>query len=173
MQQISLKKSIQINIPRKELWRITALDFGNVHKWISGVNASEGKGKGINGAPCNERVCQPSYKGFSKTSEQLIEFDPENYRFKYQIVKGMPKMVIRATNTWTHEVKNKGTEIAMEVEMVTKGVMGLLMKGMMKKNMNKILTEALEELKVYAETGDTHPRKKATLAKYKKEKNRI
>ena len=163
---IEVKQSIYIDVPREELWKITALEFGQVDKWISGVNKSTSAGMGINGSTCTERSCDPSYKGFKTTTETLTEFEPNEYRFAYQVREGMPKMVVSAVNEWTHEPSGNGTHMTMHVKMRVKGLMGSLMKGPMKKRMNKILVEALEELKLYAETGELHPRKIAAMEKY-------
>ena len=69
-------------------------------------------------------------------------------------------MVKYATNTWSHEDEGNGTRITMQVNMELKGLMGTIMKGTMRKKMGKILMENLEELKIYAETGEIHERKK-------------
>lgn len=165
---LKVRKSIYIDIPREELWKITALDFGNIAQWSAGVIESTANGTGQNGAVCNERVCQPSYKGFKATTERFTDYDSQNYQFTYQIAQGLPGFVNFAQNEWTHKSKGKGTELTMSVKMEVKGVMGMLMGGLMKKNMSKILFQNLEELKVYAETGEQHERKKAVQAKYEK-----
>jgi hypothetical protein len=72
-------------------------------------------------------------------------------------------MVVMATNTWTHVKDGDGAKITMEVNMQLKGLMGMIMKGPLKKNMSKILKQNLEELKVYAETGKVHERKQKLL----------
>ncbi|MEM9886407.1 MAG: hypothetical protein AAF849_10975 [Bacteroidota bacterium] len=71
-----------------------------------------------------------------------------------------------ATNTWTHTAKDSGTELTMHVKMEVQGLMGAIMKGPMKKRMNSIVQDALEELKVYAETGSLHERKVAAMRKF-------
>lgn len=169
MAKVSVSKSIYINVPVDELWKITALDFGNISKWSAGVVESKANGEGNHGAVCNERVCQPSYKGFKATTERFIDYDPKNYHFTYQIAQGLPSMVKYAQNKWIHQSKGTGTELMMQVSMELKGIMGTLMQGVMKKNMGKILYQNLEELKVYAETGEQHERKKAVQAKFRKQ----
>ena len=49
---VEARRTIHINASREKLWKITAQDFGNVDRWISGVNASESKGEGMNGSAC-------------------------------------------------------------------------------------------------------------------------
>lgn len=165
---ITISQSIHIATSIEKLWEITALNFGKVDRWISGVNHSTSSGEGVNGAVCDERTCVPSYKGFKETSEKIIAYDEENYAFTYKIAQGLPGFVKFAQNTWTHQEQGNGTLITMQVSMQVTGLMGFLMKGLMRKNMSKILLEALEELKVYAETGQVHPRKQAAMDKYHK-----
>lgn len=69
-------------------------------------------------------------------------------------------MVKKATNTWLHVGIGDKTRISMQVSMQLQGFMGWVMKGPMQGKMKKILRENLEELKVYAETGKVHKRKK-------------
>ncbi len=171
---MKIQKSILIDVPKQELWDITAHDFGNIYKWISGVNRSHGQGEGINGATHGERVCDPSYRGFKRTTERITAYDPNGFRFTYQVVSGLPSFVESASNTWTHETEGDGTRLTMAVAMKVKGIMGALMGGMMKSKMSKILTEALEELKTYAESGgDLHPRKRKAKEKYEKQQKLI
>lgn len=161
---VEVKRSIYIDVPQADLWKITAEDFTQVDKWISGVNLAESTGTqemGLGAA----RSCTPSYKGFSKTTEKIIDFQPTE-AFTYQIAEGLPKMVVHATNTWIHTSNGAGTELTMHTKMQLKGLMGTLLKGTMKKKMNKILQDALEELKLYAETGDLHERKVAAMRKF-------
>ena len=161
---VEIKKSIYIDIPKEELWKITADDFTKVDKWISGVNFAESTGDqetGIGAA----RSCTPSYKGFKKTTEKIIKFKPMD-SFTYQIAEGLPKMVVYATNTWIHESKGAGTVLTMHTKMELKGLMGTIAKGPLKKKMNTILQDALEELKLFAETGNLHERKVAAMRKF-------
>ncbi|MEO0341788.1 MAG: SRPBCC family protein, partial [Bacteroidota bacterium] len=158
--KVTVEKSIFIAVPKDSLWDITALQFDKIGDWSAGVKSSEGGSvDGFNGETYTERVCVPGYKGFKKTTERIIDYQPEQFLFTYQIAEGLPKMVKYATNTWTHKSESNGTRITMQVNMELQGFMGTLMKGPMTKKMGKILQENLEELKVYAETGELHERK--------------
>jgi len=157
--KIKIEESIFINTSIGKLWEITALQFDKIGVWSAGVVDSEGHGVGKNGAVCHERQCVPSYKGFKETTERIIEYKPEDYTFTYQIAAGLPKMVVYATNTWNHFEEGNGTRLTMKINMELKGLMARIMKGPMKGQMKKILRENLEELKVFAETGEVHQRK--------------
>lgn len=162
---VQVEESIFVNTSVGELWKITALQFDKIGIWSSGVKDSKGHGKGVNGSICRERQCVPTYKGFKETTERIIEYQPELKKFTYQIVAGLPKMVVYATNTWSHVQEKNGTRISMKIHMELKGFMGKIMKGPLKKKMAKILIENLEELKVYAETNKVHERKQKWILK--------
>ncbi|MEL6560718.1 MAG: SRPBCC family protein [Bacteroidota bacterium] len=161
---VSVVESIFINTSVEELWNITALQFDKIGLWSAGVKDAIGYGTGFNGSVCTERQCIPAYKGFKKTTERIIDYQPDKKQFTYQIAQGLPKMVVEATNTWTHLEEGNGTKITMEVYMELKGLIGNVMKGPLKKKMSKILKENLEELKAYAETGTVHTRKQKLIA---------
>ncbi len=159
--KVQVEHSIYIDIPIDSLWKITALEYEKIGDWSAGVKTSEGGSiGGHNGEIYTERVCEPGYKGFKTTVERIIDYQAEQYFFTYQIAEGLPKMVTNATNTWSHQTDGNGTRITMQVNMELKGLMGSLLKGTMSKKMSKILQENLEELKIYAETGELHERKK-------------
>ncbi|MEO1437231.1 MAG: SRPBCC family protein [Bacteroidota bacterium] len=156
---VEVEESIFIKVSKEQLWGITALQFDKIGDWSAGVKSSEGFGKGQNGAVCSERQCDPAYKGFKKTTEKIIDYQPDAHQFTYQITKGLPKMVVRATNQWTHRDEKGGTRMSMKVNMILKGLMGRIMAKPMQKRMATVLRENLEELKIYVETGKVHDRK--------------
>ena len=78
------------------------MQFDKIGDWSSGVVRSEGHGTSDLGAVCLERNCEPSYKGFNRTTERIVDYQPADHQFTYKIVAGLPGMVQNATNTWTH-----------------------------------------------------------------------
>ena len=160
---VRIRESIMIGVPKERLWEVTALQFDKIGDWSAGVLFSEGNGTSELGAVCLERVCEPSYKGFEKTTERIVDYRPEQFQFTYQIVAGLPGMVEKATNTWTHIGEASNTRLTMDVNMQLKGIMGMLMKRPMQSKMRSILRQNLEELKVYVERGELHDRKKKLL----------
>ena len=169
--ELNLKQTIYIDVPRDELWQITGVDFAGLDKWIAGVNKSTGEGEGLNGSRYGARVCDPSYEWVKGTvTEKLIEYDPANYRLKYEGVDNgsMPGMK-GGSNEWTHEVSGNGTIMGMNGTMQLEGLMGFIMKHTMQGMMKSTLNESLEELKYYAETGQQHPRKVEAMRKYREE----
>ena len=160
------QSEIMINASIDKVWQVLAEDFAEIGKWSSDVDYSEGSGEGINGSKCLERACKISAVGFSNTKERILQYD-RNQAIRYSLYDGLPGFVTNAENTWTfREVNSNVTRITGQTEMQVKGIMGFLFRGMMKKNLDRVLAEMAEEVKHYIETGKPHPKKIKAIAKY-------
>ncbi|MEM8795638.1 MAG: SRPBCC family protein [Pseudomonadota bacterium] len=155
---VTIEKSIVINAPIDEVWRVSATDFVHIDQWDGNVKSSSSSGQGNGESPSAGRVCN-MYNG-GMTVEKLVEFDAEKHSFKYDIVEGLPGFVVHARNSWIHQpMKNGKTRLTMKLAMQVKGILGTLMRIPMKSQMGKVLGKAQEELKHYVEFGKPHPRK--------------
>lgn len=68
--------------------------------------------------------------------------------------EGMPGFVTKAANEWTVvPLSEYQSKLVMKAEFGSKGLMGALMRGMMKKKMSKTLDTVLNDTKIYAEIG--------------------
>lgn len=168
-----VQKEITVNVPAAELWEMVGPGFVEVYKWSSNVDHATGKGvSSFEGAVCDERFCDVNVSGFSKISEKLTNYDEDNMTLRYAVNDGMPGFVKKAENEWTVvAIDDTHSKLVMEANFEVKGVMGFLMKGMMKGKMNKTLDTVLEDAKVYAETGQISPVKAKRLSQLEK-KNR-
>ena len=168
MSKIEIKKTIEINAPIEKIWDISYNQFSEVDQWISNIPKSTGSNPDFDGDTSCTRVCTPSVKGFSKTEETLEFVDIKEKTLRYRVAKGLPGFVKSATNTWYHEKSISGTRLTMHMQAELKGFMGALMKTPMKKQMGKIIWDALEEMQHHAETGQPHPRKVKANEKWAK-----
>lgn len=161
-----LQKEIVINVSAAELWEMIGPGFEDVYKWSSNVDHSEGSGTSMfEGASCSERACDVNVKGFSKIKETLTRYDQQRMALAYEVNDGMPGFVTKAANEWTVvAVSDYQAKLVMKAEFVTKGLMGTLMRGMMKNKMNKTLDTVLNDAKVYAETGEISDAKQERMA---------
>ena len=78
----------------------------------------------------------------------------------------MPSFVVFAQNRW--EILEAGpgqSRIRMTITMRMKPFMGTIMGGMFRKNLNKTLDGAIEDLKIYAETGVVSEEKRQRIEK--------
>ncbi|MEL7536879.1 MAG: SRPBCC family protein [Pseudomonadota bacterium] len=159
---LKISESIVINAPLDVVWNVSANQFEHIDRWDGNVRSSRATGAPFGGAPVGGRVCS-MYNG-SETVEALVSFDDEQRSFVYEIKKGLPGFVVSARNTWQHSGAAAGkTHLSMTVDLEVKGILGTLMRGPMKSQMGKVLRNAQQELKHYAETGNPHPRKQKKL----------
>ena len=161
-----LEKEITINVPAEQLWEMVGPGFIEVYKWSSNVDHAEGQGTSeFEGAVCSERFCDVNVKGFSKISEKLTKYDEGTMNLAYEVKEGMPGFVTKAVNDWTVvSVGENQSKLVMRAQFASKGLMGSLMNGTMKKKMNETLETVLNDAKVYAETGQPSNHKKERMA---------
>ncbi|OJJ14930.1 hypothetical protein BKI52_40980 [marine bacterium AO1-C] len=158
-----------INVSAVTLWQIVS-DFENVGQWTSTLKRSTGAGKPeFEGASVSERVCHTNIKGYDHIHEKLTMYNEANKELAYKVTKGLPRFVLLASNHWTvHEVGANQSIIKMEATTRLTRFMGFLFGSRMKKTALKALKTVLEELKVYAETGEVAEAKKVQMRKLRK-----
>ena len=150
----TLQKEIIINVPTNSLWEFIGPGFIEVYKWSSNVDHAEGSGIAeFDGAVCSERFCDVNVKGFNKISERLIKYDQEKQLLAYEVKDGMPSFVTHASNEWSvHPHSVNQSKLRMQANFKSKGILGALMNGIMKKKMNDTLETVLKDAKIYLET---------------------
>lgn len=167
---INLNEEITINVSAEKLWEMVGPGFIEVYKWSSSVDHAVGSGAAqFDGAVCSERSCDLNAKGFSSISETLTKYDAANMNLAYEVNSGMPNFISKAANDWTVvSINENQSKLVMKANFETKGLMGAMMNGMMKKKMTKLLQTVLNDAKVYAETGAPSEVKKARIASLSK-----
>lgn len=161
-----IKQSITIDAPINKVWQILGPEFPDAYKWASSVNHSEAKNnQSVNGSTCSERGCNIS--GMGNIKEKILSYSDTEHVLSYQVIEGMPSMVKYMSNTWKLiDLGNGKTKLEMQMEMKTGGIMGAMMKGMMRKKMTKMSNEVVEEFKYYVEMGNPHTRKLKAAEKF-------
>ncbi|WP_296317097.1 SRPBCC family protein [Winogradskyella sp. UBA3174] len=151
------KESDTINVSVEKLWEIAGKQFADAYKWSTSVDHSSGSGTAqFEGATCDARSCDLNAKGFNKVDEKLTNYDDEKMNLAYDVVGGLPGFVDKVSNNWTVlSVGENQSKIVMVMTFEVSGIMGTLMKGMMKKQIEKLINMVMIDLKIYAETG--HP----------------
>ncbi len=163
------KESDIINVSADSLWNIIK-QFDNVGVFFSGIDHAEGKGKPeFKGATCNERTCYVNLKGYSEIHEKLTQFNEEKKEFAYELIRGAPAFMVFAGNHWSiKEISPNQCTLKMDATIRMKRFMGFLFGGKMKRTIEKQLPETLQELKLYAETGEVSEAKKERMSELKK-----
>ena len=168
----NLEKEINIGVSAEKLWNMVGPGFVDVYKWSSNVDHAEGKGEGqFEGAVCDERFCNVNVKGFDRISEKLTNYDDQKMNLSYAVLEGMPGFITKAINDWTVvPIAPNESKLLMKARFESKGLMGALTRGMMKRKMSETLETVLYDAKVYAETGNTSLAKQERIAKLNKKK---
>lgn len=169
--EVKISKPVTVNVSSDALWEIIGPGFSEAGKWSTAVDYSSGQGEDkFDGASCDSRSCDLSAKGFTSVDEKITEYDVSNKTMSFDVIKGMPGFVTLMSNrTVITDLGNGRSKAELQITMCMKPFMGWLMGGMLKKNINNLLDSALEDLKVYAETGAPSDRKKARMTKLAKQ----
>jgi hypothetical protein len=159
------EKEIVINVSAEKLWQMVGPGFVDVYKWSSNIDHATGTGTPeFEGATCSERSCDVNVAGFSSIKESLTNYNRAGKTLTYTVSEGMPGFVTLAENTWTVvAIDDQHSKLVMNTNFESKGLMGYLMNGMMRKKMNETLGMVLKDAKVYAETGVVSEAKQARI----------
>ena len=100
--------------------------------------------------------------------ERITEYDDNNRTLAFDVIEGMPGFVTYTNNRTVITDSGQGrSEAELHITMHMKPFMGWLMGGLLKKNLGNLIDSALDDLKVYAETGKPSERKLARMKKLK------
>lgn len=165
--EVKMSKSVTVNVSADDLWEIIGPGFAQAGVWSTAIDHSVGHGEAkFEGAQCDTRVCDVSAKGFSRVNERITKYDSENRTLAFDVFDGMPSFVKLANNrTAITDLGNGKSKADLQITMQMKPFMGMLMGGVLKSNLSNLIDSALDDLKVYAETGEPSERKKARMAK--------
>ena len=115
----------------------------------------------LEGATCSERACDLNAKGFNNISETLVEYSNEQRLLKYEVRDGLPGFVTYGSNRWKIvEIGPNESQLEMTITMHLKPVMGILMGGVFKKNLINTIDTVVDDLKIFAETGQISDQKR-------------
>lgn len=161
----NLEKEITINVPASQLWEMVGPGFVNVGDWSSNVDHAVGSGTPeFEGAVCSERVCDVNVKGFTKIDERLTKYNDSTMNLAYEVMDGMPSFMVSAVNDWTVvPLGPNSSKLVMKAEFISKGLMGMMTRGMMQRKMSETLETVLNDAKIYSETGKVSKAKKERI----------
>lgn len=159
------KKEISINTSAVKLWEIIGPGFAEYYQWATIVDHSMGKGDAeINGAPHDERVCTVNGQGENKVTEKLFKYSDADMSLAYEATDGMHEMMNKATNEMTVvHLSDTISKIVVNMEWLVNGPLPEEMKQMMEGNLNMIVDTFLNDIKVFAETGEVSQPKQERL----------
>lgn len=157
-----IKTSKVINVSADSLWNLVK-EFDKVGEYLSGIDRTVGSGEPeFEGATCSNRTCHVNLKGYNEVHEKLTMFNPAKRELAYEFLGGGPPFLLFAGNHWTvTEIGPNQCKLNMEATMHLKKFAGFLFGGKLQKTIERELPISLDEIKLYAETGEISEAKKA------------
>lgn len=143
----------------EEVWEILGNQFGNISQWASTVDKSvpvnrEEVPKKYNPPSNAPALARKVNSGKKEGMEVLTYFSDDDYTLEFQTaVDGSGPLIFSITSQKVRPIGKNKSKVIFEVKMYLKGALKL-MKGKVKKSIEKNLSSVLQELKAYAETGD-------------------
>lgn len=159
-----IERDLRIEAAPDEVWRILADDYAEVGCWARAVEASEPNPDAapLPGATVGGRVCTAS---IGAVTETITTFDPERRVLAYAAkAKAMPFFVRGLTGRWTITPAGEASQVGLRFEADLMAPFGALMGWAMRRQFKGAIDDTLEDLKLYAETGQVHPDKAKALA---------
>jgi len=161
---MTFERNILLNVSIEQAWQLLGPDYGKACEWAPGVHGSSLVGKTATGDTPTHRACATD---FGDIKEQVTEYAPENYALAYVVTEGFPGMIKEGRNRWQlHQEGPNRTRLTMNMTINTGGLIGTLMRPLMKMQLGKVADQAVEGFKAYVETG------KPSKAKTKEAKKR-
>ena len=170
MSKLDVKESIEIDTPAAKAWEIIGPNFVNIADWGRGVSKSWKNDEAsslIEGAPAGGRFCDVGKFGIA--DEKIIHYSEQRREISWSArISKMPGFVKNLQNELKVEKINEDTcRVTTNITADLKGIGGLLMGGMIKKNMRKLLKGFVKDWKTYAETGEVSETKKREMSNLK------
>ncbi|MGI9557907.1 MAG: SRPBCC family protein [Solirubrobacterales bacterium] len=162
-----IAKNVEIDAPVDQVWEIVGPGFHRVGEWATPVPHSEAKaGEPVHAeAPVAGRTCETTVSSFPALDERLSAYDEKGHSLTYEVVDGLPGFVSDAHNTW--KLKPLGTSrtlVTLDGTIETRGI-GRVMSPMLRLQLNRAINQSVDDLRIYAETGEISERKQRSLAK--------
>ena len=162
-------RSITVDAPLGEVWRVAGTEFADAHLWASSIDASRPRDVETmyDAAPVASRSCETS---LGPVHETVLDYDEVNHILRYEaFAEGMPGFVRRLVNTWTlSTAPNNATVVEMNLDVVISTPFNMFMGPLMKLKLGGGLNQALVDLMHYAETSRPSHAKVKAIAKQKK-----
>ena len=157
---MQIERQITIEATPDKVWEVLGPRFDQVDAWASSVDRSTARAghSQIPGAPMVGRTCETE---IGPVKEAITEYDEVRRIVAYSAhAEKMPFFVKDMRNRWALASGQGGrTHVDMRMTAKLSFPFNLFMTPMMKLQMGKLLTNAIEELKFFVENGEPHPRK--------------
>lgn len=164
---IEIQKTATINADADRLWTILGDEFTEVSRWASAVDSSvaDTNAEVLAEAEVGGRVCE--VPGFGTINETLTSFEPteRSYAFTATASK-IPSFVSNIVNhTKITPIDDQRSELTIRITAEASGLRGAVVRPMMARKFGATLDGLIDDVRVFAETGDVSADKTEALAK--------
>lgn len=142
--QIEVK--IETKASKQAAWSLLA-DYGNIHKYTSGVVASRLTTSEKQGLGATRRCDLPGKPGSSYVVEKILEWkDGDSFAF---VITDTNAPIKDAKVSWTVRERGRNSELVVQGQYRTKlGILGVVMNALViKRQLRKNLTAILNDIK--------------------------
>ncbi len=155
MSIIVVETTTEINASPDVVWKIVAEEFDTVSKWATAVRKSYENPDATRVAQNvpSGRVCE-TYS-FGNVVEKVTNVDEKERELTWQMSpQRSPSFVTDMQDIWTiKDLGDNKTKLTSKVSANLTGIMGFLMKPLLKMNLSKAENTTFEDLRVLLETG--------------------
>ena len=161
---MKISKSLTINRPAADVWKVLAHDFTRADEWMAAVPKSYvyENDRAADGAPVSGRVCELSTKEDGlKVEEVISHFDDEAMSFTIEVTPtkgGVIPIHKNVVEISLSEPRPGVTEVHWNSTPDLKPA-GYVAYPMLKMGFGRAFGQILEELKYFVENDRPHPRK--------------
>ncbi|MEM7325850.1 MAG: SRPBCC family protein [Actinomycetota bacterium] len=154
---LDIKKTRRINKPIDEVWRFVIDGFTTNHEWAYGTSNCRAGTEDES----FDRVCDTET---GRLTDTITKVDDTNHVLEFT-VEGLPFFVRSVVATWSLKaVSETATEITIGPRIETMPIIGHLAEIPMKRALDKLYPELLDDMAVFVETGQPSARKQQELA---------
>ncbi len=160
---MKFSKQIIVNAPAEKVWGVLGRDFANVGNWATLVSHSEVNTEApvVNNSPVGGRLCSTS---IGKISEEFTAYDDQNMSFSFKgvITSKLFSNLISSNKVTAIDDNTSEVTVTPNVELT---FLGTMMFPLIKLQLSKAVSGALDDLKYYVENGKPSPAKLAAIQK--------
>jgi hypothetical protein len=164
---IEVRKNATFNVSADRLWSILADDFDKVGDWARTVDSSSAKLGAVvpEGANVGGRVCEAP--GFGAIDEILTSYNAEERSYAFTATASkIPSFVRNITNhTAVKALGPEQSELELKITADADGIRGAIVTPMMNRKFSGAIDATIEDLRVFAESGNISDEKTKALAK--------
>jgi hypothetical protein len=167
MGKLIVTTSRTMNTSRDKIWDALANQFLDISAWASGILSSKNDStliKKFSDAPSGGRIC--NIKGVGDFYEEIIKFNSEEFEIAWTAKSDKLPFFVSGLQNEFHISQSENGEVIVTSNLSANlsGLLGFVMRPLMKMNFSKTVKGFLNELALYVEKGEISKAKKKEQA---------